>query len=392
MPVTAFDLAETLAARLTCPVVVYDTALRIVAFSSHRPDADPVRVSIILARQGSTRAMEMIRASGVQRSRRPVRIPHDERTGTPARIVFAVRRRDRLVGYVVYVDPTPDADPGEAQLDALMSVHDELAVQLARQVVEQQVGREQLAVLLRELLAGDAAAAGNDLVAQGFLGAGAHTTVVLTTGPDRARMLSPGQRLTMEDTLAELARQVPGKSCGAVLDDRAVAVVPHPPDPDKLADTLTRVAAGALAAGVGGPRDGVDEMRGSHHEAAVAARAAWLDPAGYGPVARWAGLGIDRLLLQLPLHAITAADLPEPVQQLLAAGTGPDLPATLDCYLDAGGDAQETARRLNLHRSSLYYRLDRIRELVGVDLADGTVRRELHVGLRVARLAGLTSG
>ena len=42
-----------------------------------------------------------------------------------------------------------------------------------------------------------------------------------------------------------------------------------------------------------------------------------------------------------------------------------------------------------IHRSTLYYRLDRIRELTGRDLRDGRTRRELHTGIRIAQLAGL---
>ncbi len=75
--------------------------------------------------------------------------------------------------------------------------------------------------------------------------------------------------------------------------------------------------------------------------------------------------------------------------RLIAPASGPDLPATVEAYLDCGADGQETARHLRIHRSTLYYRLDRVREVAGVDLRDGAVRRELHTGLRVARLAGL---
>ena len=45
-----------------------------------------------------------------------------------------------------------------------------------------------------------------------------------------------------------------------------------------------------------------------------------------------------------------------------------------------------------IHRSTLYYRLDRIRELTGSDLHDGRTRRELHTGIRIAQLAGLWGG
>lgn len=57
--------------------------------------------------------------------------------------------------------------------------------------------------------------------------------------------------------------------------------------------------------------------------------------------------------------------------------------------LDAGGDARASAVALGIHRSTLYYRLTRIRATAGVDLGDGIARRDLHTGLRAARLAGL---
>lgn len=63
---------------------------------------------------------------------------------------------------------------------------------------------------------------------------------------------------------------------------------------------------------------------------------------------------------------------------------------TLERYLDSGCDARATAERLHLHRTSLYYRLGRIEELTGRDLSAGPDRLELHLALKLARLADLT--
>jgi DNA-binding PucR family transcriptional regulator len=40
-----------------------------------------------------------------------------------------------------------------------------------------------------------------------------------------------------------------------------------------------------------------------------------------------------------------------------------------------------------VHRQTLYYRLGRVRELTGLDLADGGDRLLLHIALRATRLA-----
>jgi sugar diacid utilization regulator len=65
---------------------------------------------------------------------------------------------------------------------------------------------------------------------------------------------------------------------------------------------------------------------------------------------------------------------------------------TLEVYLDRAGDAQATAAELSLARGSLYYRLNRIAAITGADLRSGDDRLMLHVGLKLARLAGLYSG
>jgi hypothetical protein len=66
-----------------------------------------------------------------------------------------------------------------------------------------------------------------------------------------------------------------------------------------------------------------------------------------------------------------------------------DLIHTLDVYLALGGDARKTADTLHLHRSTLYYRLEKITEAVGGDLGDGEARFGLMLGIRLAYFAGL---
>nr|WP_227463639.1 helix-turn-helix domain-containing protein [Nocardioides lijunqiniae] len=58
---------------------------------------------------------------------------------------------------------------------------------------------------------------------------------------------------------------------------------------------------------------------------------------------------------------------------------------TLEAYLDLAGDVRATAARLRLHRSSLYYRLERLAAALGADLGDGLVRLDLHLALKQRR-------
>jgi sugar diacid utilization regulator len=60
-----------------------------------------------------------------------------------------------------------------------------------------------------------------------------------------------------------------------------------------------------------------------------------------------------------------------------------ELVRTLGVYLEMGGNYDRTADALIIHRSTLRYRLGRIRELSGRDLADPDSRLNLHVAIRV---------
>src|SRR5216683_100104 len=64
------------------------------------------------------------------------------------------------------------------------------------------------------------------------------------------------------------------------------------------------------------------------------------------------------------------------------------LVATLRAYLETG-EQQQAATRLRVHPNTLRYRLDRIREISGVDLEDPETRLNLAVALRVQALLGM---
>jgi DNA-binding PucR family transcriptional regulator len=76
------------------------------------------------------------------------------------------------------------------------------------------------------------------------------------------------------------------------------------------------------------------------------------------------------------------------IERLLADRAHLPLLKTLETYLDLAGSVVETARALRLHRTSLYYRLQRVEELAGTDLKNGDERLSLHLSIKLARLAG----
>ncbi|MBM7809137.1 helix-turn-helix domain-containing protein [Saccharothrix algeriensis] len=145
------------------------------------------------------------------------------------------------------------------------------------------------------------------------------------------------------------------------LDPRVVRTVPAADPPPDLAGHV----------GVSDPHP-PDRAGAAYRQALAAAELSALDPA-LPRVARWSDLGAYRLLLGAEPAAVLA-------------GLSDVLRTTLEVYLDRGCDARAAARALHLHRTSLYYRLGRIAELTGRDLADGAARLELHLALKLTRL------
>ncbi|WP_341941283.1 helix-turn-helix domain-containing protein [Microbacterium sp. LWH10-1.2] len=380
---------QAYADRLGRPIIVFDVDFNVIAFSVHDRDVDHARLAIILAHKGSSRARESIREYRVGHADGPVRIPPMD--GGLTRHVAPVRHDGHLVGYVSSTIPEETPDEELAEDDVIRSSRDRIGVTLAAMALGNREDEDRALRLLTALLDGDAeqrTRAADELLTGGLISPVPHYTVITISASPTVDPGSAALRLVLDRALSGIPVFPTLKAVGTVVDGEAVLVVPYEIDHERLTALLAQPAFTGLRAGVGGAHAPLAEAHRSRREARIAARGAAIDPTR-GRVVHWSDLGLDRVLLQLPLEKLALGDLPEPVQRILDAQSGPDLAQTLEAYLDFGCDAQRTAQELHVHRSTLYYRLDRVRAIADVDLADGFVRRELHTALRVATLAGL---
>jgi DNA-binding PucR family transcriptional regulator len=105
--------------------------------------------------------------------------------------------------------------------------------------------------------------------------------------------------------------------------------------------------------------------------------------------------GAYRLLLS------TMSENPRELQRFYAETVEPlvaydeqyetDLVTTLETFLDADGNVAGTAQRLFTHRHTIYYRLERVRELSGLDVSSSDGREKLSLGLKAMRVLGIAS-
>jgi DNA-binding PucR family transcriptional regulator len=135
--------------------------------------------------------------------------------------------------------------------------------------------------------------------------------------------------------------------------------------------------------GVGGPSAGPAGFAGSHRQAQLALRlqAATRSPA---QVTVFDDLGVYQLLAEIADIGSVEGFVRRWLGALLEYDTArsTQLVQTLSEYLECGGNYDATARQLSMHRSTLRYRLQRIRTVSGLDLTDPDTRFNLQLATR----------
>ena len=368
-------LVEALSLAIERPVLLDDAALAPIAYSPQWGEIDEVRESSILGRGASRLVRDALLEQGIARAVEPVRTEAVPDIGMEERVCVPVRASGVTVGFMWLVDPNQAVGDEEiervrraaaraadflaARPDAELTVETGLLTDLCSSV-EDERERARLAIT------------GAGLIADRPL-------VVLRIASD-----GPGTRL------GDFARRISHRvSAGHVvagllpdgllmlldLDEPALSIL----EPELIARWVHAAADRPLAVGQSATVDGLLEVREGRRQAELALSVARRRP-GEERYAAWGTMGVDRIVSQLPTSAL--ADAPDGIRRLIA--DEPELAATLKAFLEAAGDVKRTAAALSLHRSGLYYRLQRIEELTGIRLANGEDRLLAHLAVRLA--------
>ncbi len=158
-----------------------------------------------------------------------------------------------------------------------------------------------------------------------------------------------------------------------------------------IAESIRRQASAEfpndpLAIGIGRPVDALIGLRDSYREARqaqlMARRLADPNPLYFGE------LNVYRLLFQLEYSPELASFCQETIGTLIEYdhAQGTDLVETLNAYFAHKGNLSATAEALFVHRNTLLYRMERIREISGLDLDNPETRLGIQLALRAHRL------
>ena len=329
---------DHVAAVLERPVLVEDADHQPLWWSAQGV-VDGLRSSSILQREVSPAALAVVARLGLRRADGPVRTPASAEADMLSRWCVPLRVERDLLGFLWVLDP--DETLSESELTPAIACAELAARFLSRQFVSGE-GREHR----RDLLLGRLAAA-NDRDAEREL-------IALED-------LSPA---------ATVVVQLPSRKGGWQLQPGMS--VHADAKPDAIATSGAPVPLADLRFAVGRAKATARVLRAGANLTAPS----------------WDHLGVWRLIVEAPSDV--SASTIHPAADVLSLQPGPDLLSTVRVLLDCGGDVALAASELHIHRTTLYYRIERVEALTGVNLRSSADRVDLHMAIRLAayRLAG----
>ncbi|MPZ65973.1 MAG: CdaR family transcriptional regulator [Pseudonocardiaceae bacterium] len=296
------------------------------------------------------------------------------------RLLTIARPRHDVLGVLALVDP--DATAGEQEHVALEHGATVLAMELARlrslADTELRVRRD----LVEHLLSG-----GDEQVAL----ARAQALDYDLERPHRVLVIEGRARRGDEEAFFHAARRAArATGCGVLLVDHGRSVVllsPAEPPFDRLrCAVLGEVGGGECRIGVGGAAVAPADFPRSHRQAKFALTMQQAAKCA-DQVVEFDGLGVYRLLSEVEDTVGVERFVRSWLGLLLDYDTRKhsDLVETLTEYLECGGSYDAASQAVSVHRNTLKYRLQRIREISGHDLTSPDTRFNLQLATRAWR-------
>jgi len=387
-----FALADACAALVGGPITIEDTQSRVLAYSSTQAVSDPARVSTIVGRRVPDEVIASLRGRGVfrrlARSDEPFFVPAGRDLG--ARLVVPVRAGTEWLGSIWAV---VDEEPAEAVRRSLAQTASVVALHLLRLRSQADLARRVAADRVRAVLSGDS------LEAEGWLPpppwrvavlAGAHEPPA-DSGTRSSASGATGTADRELDVWESAARRRSWRQpLLASFDGVALALVRDVPGDatpgtwEWLLGVVTEVASvtPTATASAGGRVSRVAQLDRSRREATEVQR---LREAGRvtGTTVTvedaWAAVTNARAL-----SGIWTEELLGPVESLRLHDEehGTAYLSTVAAWLDHPGDPRAAARSVHVHPNTLRYRMQRLSDVVDLDLHDPETRLALRLQLR----------
>lgn len=394
------QIVERVALKLGRGLSLEDLDGVLLAYSSNQSHADRVRVNFLLSKRvpGDVSAWQL--AHGIATAVRPVVVPANDELGMLGRVCVPLLVRGFRVGYL-WVQLDLEEQSATAILAELPGVRDELdllaGLLLDSNTAESEFRRrreqEFLSACGGESNAVAAVAGWKEIQGRGPWqlvtildpdGARSDVDPIAATLTHRSAALQStiGVNAALFSAGTETHSVVLFRESGGRADHAQVLVHYQLELAKRAGRKVDRVILG-----ISEPFQVIRQLSGAYRQSKVAAQAAAVDlPLGELVDSRTVGVYqlFDRLVAPGGWDDTGSVHF----QALEDQDKNGELLPVLELLYDNDGSVQDVAAKLHLHRSSIYNRLGRIRQLIGADPLSGAIRLELHAALKARRWAG----
>lgn len=371
------EIVDELARTLGRSVVVNDLDYAPLAASEQEDDVDEMRTRALLKRRTPDEVRAYLEELRIRQIRQPTSVPLAP-FGGQERLAIPIRSGEQIIAlmWLITGDKPPLRSSDHAAIDA--------ACDLIRVVIEQ-----------------DAAGAASDVdTVAGRLLSGDDATArsAFRTAVDR-RLFEGGPRTTVvavrvEDSMGEIDQRTLARRLGTIRSPRVLTIgggpgplmlVVRTADADAVAAVITQElsSSGARSASIGTavlePTEG--DLRPAADRAVIAARIVSRVPSLRGR-ADIADLGVWALIDSVTAD-LDAIRVFSPAAHALCTSDEQTQWQTVETYLDVGGNVRIACEQLHIHRTTLYYRLDNLPQIVKDALDDGCRRTALHLCMKL---------
>lgn len=396
------ETVDRLAMALQRSVVLEDAEWTLLASSAHFDDLDPARLHTLTARRPAPALVAEMRAWRLHAQLVPRVLGVEPQLGMEhERLVITVRSRYEVLGFL-WITLTRPLTPSEAFLvletaDTLRALLVSVSQSIA--AVNAEVESEMLGLLAPDEPSRRRAA--DELLDLGMFTRSRHFVALCLSlsaewspwdGPPSREVISRALLRAITTPMIDAYSFVPTSPEALILlgfrneptreaMENVVAAIIRETDAADVSEPLQGVL------GAGSPVGELSLSWESYEQALVAVRVA---RSRESRSASWTADPVAASIVTLLAAEPPAHLLPEPLRRL--ADAPPDVLALFEAYVAHGARVADLADRLGVHRATVYYRLARAAESIGVDLESDDARFIIGAWVRQRRVTSAAGG
>ncbi|MBM7650135.1 DNA-binding PucR family transcriptional regulator [Bacillus ectoiniformans] len=389
-------LADRISEELGCPITIEDANHRIIAYSRHEDEVDPVRIATIMGRRVPEHVINSLWKSGaipkLFEIEDPVIIPRIDQVSLGDRVAISVRKHNEVVGFIW-------AHPKEEFNEEKLMILEEAAKAVKNQLTQYQKRKKETEKSYQEffwqLLTGHfdrLRDIDNANLQHKLRLAGPLSVIIFDFVQPIHRSLE-----RQADYLAETIQQLP--IVARTYDAAQMILLVKVPEIDQsghlnkfiknfTAKINERQQIDGIQAAAGSFAENGLHIQKSYKEALHVLKIKQQFPLAASEIYCYEKLGVFQFIEELAKIRRNTSYKNQTIKKLMKYDNDhhSNLLETIFVFLQFDGNMNEAAKALHVHANTLAYRLKRIAEISEIDLKDANEKITLYLDLLIKQL------